>query len=734
MLTFLWYIIDSMKEVEFQNRDTETKANSYWDELSNQKMIVNTKRGVESKKNFRATEEKRDDLIKVANRVREAYHEKDRGDFLPSTNETLKVTPDLTTLESKDGDFRYKDNNNYSLSETEQPKISEQTSSLLWTKKISENYNKHERSRIDKIKAGFSNDMMRYEAERKQVLTKPSFFKQATRLVIDKLRIKIPGSEERRNREAMHVALVEYHEEKLLREKEWEENIKIEEAQKREREAIKAVQNRIKKAQEEKQKAQEEQKALERDMQGARSGIEGEKLRILKAQRIQEIVEKDLNSRLLKVEDLEAETFFDNPEIQKHKMIFEGSEIPVYDLKGLPFTLLSHTVDHRNYHNTGMSNISNEIGQETYLKVMKDPGVWAERQDKAMEASGYGTKNKNARGNTISASFWNSETNINSHVYGKLIYGFEQVSADSIINIFHKDGSTNNMYGREDVGLSNPNILDEISRPHGQSNINEVLLRRYSENGIPKSPDYIITEGTVSEIALKHANFFNIPIININKTIYEEKMKARGEELINSIDENDTYLELSQKLEELLSMNEFTGKYSFLNTIAPNNIPTLPSNADELEKRLFEVSKLEQQKRLDFIEDLLENYISDIEQATRENKLAPRPDQVKDLKMQVFDARQLVSSYEDADEYDGYGRSVVNFIKILFKLENGFQDLETIIYDDENHFNREGIIRNDPIKPEQLGQEDSSFYHKFEPLVRRYFEVYRENRKINKDN
>ena len=205
-----------MKEVEFQNRNTETKANNYWDELSDQKMNFNANEELDQKKNSGMIGEKQDDLIEVASRVREAYCGKDRNDFLLSTNETLKVTPDLTTLESKDGDFRYKDNNNYSLRETEQPKISEQTSSLLWTKKISENYNKHERSRIDKIKAGFSNDMMRYEAERKQVLTKPSFFKQATRLVIDKLRIKIPGSEERRNREAMHVALVEYHEEKLL--------------------------------------------------------------------------------------------------------------------------------------------------------------------------------------------------------------------------------------------------------------------------------------------------------------------------------------------------------------------------------------------------------------------------------------------------------------------------------------------------------------------------------------
>jgi len=724
MLTFLWYIIDSMKEVEFQNRNTETKANNYWDELSDQKMNFNANEELDQKKNSGVIGEKQDDLIEVASRVREAYCGKDRNDFLLSTNETLKVTPDLTTLESKDEDFKYKDNNNYSLSEIEQLKTSDQKSSLLWTKKISENYNKHERSRIDKIKAGFSNYMMQNEAERKQVFAKPSLFKQATRLVMDKLGIKTSGSEERRNREAMHVALVEYHEEKLLREKEWEENKKIEEAQEREREAKKEAQNRI-------EETQREQKALERDMQDARSDAERKKLDRLKTQRVQEIVEKDLNSRLLKVEDLEAETFFDNPEIQKHKMVFRGSEIPVYDLKGLPFTLLSHTVDYRN---SGDPKLD-EIGQETYLKVMEDPGVWAERQDKVMETSGYGTRNKDARGNTISASFWNSKTNIESYKSGKLIYGFEQVSADSIINIFDEDGNTKNMYGKEDAGLSDPNRLDEISRPHTGGQYNEVLLRRYSENGIPKNPDYIITEGTVSEIALKHASFFNIPIININKAVYKEKMKTRGEELLNSIDENNTFLELSQKLEELLSMNEFTRKYSFLNTIGRNDdVPTLPNNADALEERLFEVSKLEQQKRLEFIEGLLENYISDIEQATRENKLAPRPDQVKDLSIQVFDARQLVSSYEDVDKYDDTQSSAFNFVKILFKLENGLQAPETIIYDGENYFNREGTIRNDQIEPKEFGQEDSSFYRKFEPLVRRYFEAYRENRKINKRN
>ena len=425
-----------MKNIEVQNRDTEIRTNNYWDELCGQKMNLDTKEELNQKDKFKTIEEKQDDLLEAANRVREAYREKDRGEALPSANETQKITPDLTTLETKSGDFEHKDNGNHFLNETEQPETTDQKSSLTWMKKISENYDKQERPRIDKIKAGLSDYKMMNEARRKQVSTRPGLFKQATRFVMDKLGIKISGSEERRNREAMHIALIEYHEEELLRQKEWEEKQKIEAAQQKEREARKAAQERI-------EKAQKEQEELEREMRTARDIAEQNKRNRFEKQRIQEIIEQDLNSRLLKVEDLETEAFSNNPEIQKHEMVFEGSEIPVYDLKGLPFAILSHTVDYRN-----VDNPLDEIGQNTYREVMKNPGVWNERQDKAMEASGFGTRNENARGDTISTSFRDSEKNIDSYVPGELIYGFEQVSADSIISISNGDGGTSNMAGR----------------------------------------------------------------------------------------------------------------------------------------------------------------------------------------------------------------------------------------------------------------------------------------------
>ena len=587
-----------------------------------------------------------------------------------------------------------------------------------------ENYDKQERPRIDKIKAGLSNYKMMNEARRKQVSTRPGLFKQATRFVMDKLGIKISGSEERRNREAMHIALIEYHEEELLRQKEWEEKQKIEAAQQKEREARKAAQERI-------EKAQKEQEELEREMRTARDIAEQNKRNRFEKQRIQEIIEQDLNSRLLKVEDLETEAFSNNPEIQKHEMVFEGSEIPVYDLKGLPFAILSHTVDYRN-----VDNPLDEIGQNTYREVMKNPGVWNERQDKAMEASGFGTRNENARGDTISTSFRDSEKNIDSYVPGELIYGFEQVSADSIISISNGDGGTSNMAGRSETNLSDPNILDQITGVNGTSIYNEVLLRRYSENGVPKSPDYIITNGTVSETDLKHAKFFNIPIINIDRAAYEKKIEKRGEELLDSINEKNDYLELNQKLEELLSMSKYKNRYRSLDSIGRKfDIPTLSYGATALEERLFEVSKLEQQKRLNFIEGVLENYISEIEQATRENKLAPEPDQIKNLNIVVSDVGRQLRSTENSDIHDGF-RSVAgncNSIEISFTMKDGSRTLKTNIYDGENIFELDQAIESGRVSAEDLKQADSNFYHQLEPLVRRYFEAYRENQKINKE-
>ena len=83
-------------------------------------------------------------------------------------------------------------------------------------------YDIAERSRVDRIKSDLFYYNI-YEYERKQIASRPSTFTKTVRLIADKLGIKTKRSEERREREAMHVALSEYHEEEAARRKAIEE-------------------------------------------------------------------------------------------------------------------------------------------------------------------------------------------------------------------------------------------------------------------------------------------------------------------------------------------------------------------------------------------------------------------------------------------------------------------------------------------------------------------------------
>ena len=234
--------------------------------------------------------------------------------------------------------------------------------------------------------------------------------------------------------------------------------------------------------------------AIEYDMAEARGMFDYHKKERFRHQRIQEFVERDLNSKLSKVDDLEMEVIAGNPEIQKRSVNYEGVNIPIYDLGGLPFSFLSTTIDYRDSGEPGT------IGVDTYKTILKDPSVWNERRDIAEKASGFGTRDADARGDTISASFWNSESNSASYVPGRLVYGFENVQADSVVAIYNGDGGTGNLIKGQDMIL-NLNSLEHIEGARGTTNYNEVLLRRYSENGMPKRPDYIIVEkNRISEV------------------------------------------------------------------------------------------------------------------------------------------------------------------------------------------------------------------------------------------
>lgn len=582
-------------------------------------------------------------------------------------------------------------------------------------KTLSERYDEQERERVDRLKRNISYNFPRYQ--QKQITKQPSALKKAARLFFDKLGIRTNASERRREYEAMHIALTEYQNEKEAEEKAEEERRILETKAAQERhEAEKA------------RKAQQERERLEADMVKARSVFDYNKQEKFQKQRAQEALERNLNSRLLTVDTLEEEVAAENPEVQKRTITYEGTEIPVYDLKGLPFITLSTTIDYRKLNKPG------EIGTETYRKVMDDPSTWTQRRDEAEKHDGFGTRNGNAMGDTISTSYRNSEHNMDSYVRGELIYGFAKVEADSVIAVRNGDGGTSNMAGRNQTDVRNIDEINHLEGAHGAAGYNEILLRRYSENGFPKRPDYIIaTNGVISEAALRHAKYFGVPIINIDESIYYEKNEARGKEILDSISDQDSYEEIDRKISELQSISPFRSSVRTLKGIGRESDDLFYQSDNERDKKCLEVSKMERIKRLEYLASELEKAAEIIEEATKHGEPAPKTlTQFRYFSATIYDVQnsQRVSDYDTNRDTSWDAPGNPNRIEIDFRLNGSTRLTETSVYDGEHPHRASEAIERGFITQKEIDNADSSYYRKLEPIVRRYLEAAQANRKV----
>ncbi len=575
-------------------------------------------------------------------------------------------------------------------------------------KSVPERYDEGERHRVERIRSDIeSSPFSLWDYQGRETKEEPSTFTKVRRLIADKLGIKSKRDEERREREAMHVALKEYHKEEAAAKRAHEEDLARIEAERAQREAEYKA-----------EKERREREYIAQGMKQAREAFDLHKRDKFQKQRIQEIVERDLNTCLLKVDDLEVESLSENPEVQKRTVMYEGVEIPVYDLKGLPFAMLSTTIDYRSANKPG------EIGTETYKAVMEDPAIWTRRRDEAEKESGFGTRDDNALGDTISASYYNSERNINSHVTGELIYGFEKVEADSVIAAVNGDAGSSNMAGTAETLLADVDAIKHLEGAGGTYIYNEVLMRRYSENGVPKRPDYIITEnGRITEAALRHAKFYNVPIVNIEKPVYLEKARKRGEAIIDSISENDSYPEIDKKIDELLTMSSYKTRIRMLEGIGrAYDIPRLTVGATPLDEKYLEVSKLEQQKRLEFIRETLEKATKEVRMATEKGERAPR----KPSGFSYFSAG--VQEIGDSGFYSAPWNC--NWVNVDFKLDGSSRFAKTRVYDGENIYKVDEALARGIKKQEDIDNADSSFYRRLEPIVQEYLDALHENEAV----
>ena len=572
---------------------------------------------------------------------------------------------------------------------------------------MADKYDIRERERVERYKTEIRESWSDIEYER-EAEASPSLLKKIGRLALDRVGIKTKRDIEHREREAMGIALNEYRAERDAEAEKWRRQLEEEEKRRIERE------HEWKMEQE-----QREREALERDMSNVRGVFEYNKKNRFEQQRVQEIVERDLNERLLKVDDLEEEVLADNPEVDKRFMKYGDAKIPVYDLKGVPFSMLTHAVDYRRA-NDKMGGGMFAIGTATYKSVMNDPAEWGKREDMVRNEEGFGTRDANAKGNTISTSYTNSQYNLDSRVGSRnsdLIYGFSKVEAGSILSVANGDGGTPNLVGRNvEPNYLSIHSLNNLEGASGTSVYNEILLKRYSENGIAKRPDFVVVDdGKISEVSLKHAAYFGIPIVNVENKIYDEKMRKRGNEILDSISDEDLYGELNKKLCELRSMSHFKSLMNFQQSVGRNfDIPRLVGwSAQDLESvKCFDAARLEFGKRIDFIAEILEN--KDIAKA-------------KDFSVRIKDIYNGKEISQFGETVDGHYKAPgnCNWIEIDFSL-NG-ERFETRIYDGENIFELEKAKQMGNIRQEDIDKADSSIYRRILPLAEEYLKSMRIN-------
>ena len=537
----------------------------------------------------------------------------------------------------------------------------------------------------------------------------PTTRQKVLRIIGDTLHIRPKKDQELRRREARAVAIKERREEEMAHKRQLaqEEQARIKEEQEKARQA-------------EIQKKQIERELLEKEMGKGHANANRNRDSRIRNQRIQEAIERDLNHKLLSIDYLEEEVLMENPGVEKHSISYAGSEIPVYDLKGIPFSILSTTIDYRK------GSFPSIRGVQTYRDLMENPALWNENLHDIKDSEGFGESRSYSRSDVISTSYRKSESILKTYVPGELVYGFERVDADSIISITAGDGGTKGNAGKLDPSMSGletetvDSLLGNAASYESTNGYNEILLRRYSENGTPKKPDYIITEdGKISEAALRHAQFFGIPIINIDNQVYDEKMRKRGDAILDSISESDSYAEINQKMADLHTMSKYQGvgqsDYEIRNVGGGDNASTSS-------ERAINIRNLELAKRLVFIKDTLKAIIKN---SNDKSPFIPTGlDYFRVAFSDIRDGSRGRTTVRSADDYRTFTSQNqlpptsrdCNTITIIFKLKGTPRVVKTVIHDGARRFKPDEIHLS--LAEKQISE--SSTYDEFIPLVQKY--------------
>lgn len=238
----------------------------------------------------------------------------------------------------------------------------------------------------------------------------------------------------------------------------------------------------------------------------------------IRGERIQEKLEKDLNHRLIKIDDLKSLADVGESGVSSSEISYNDKKIDVLNIdlntyQGQPLNLLTHSIDFK------QTDKHQVLGQGTSNTLRVLPNIWFNREapiestEDGRYKDGY-----NVRSNVIFTTYSNPENHNSRPVGGDIVYGFDHVDANSILKLNERDGNTPLIL---DYHLNYPSekqldFFDQVENGASKGSYNEIAIRRYDETGKPKLPDFLLAyNSSISEDAKNHASTFNVPIVNL---------------------------------------------------------------------------------------------------------------------------------------------------------------------------------------------------------------------------
>lgn len=198
--------------------------------------------------------------------------------------------------------------------------------------------------------------------------------------------------------------------------------------------------------------------------------------------------------------------------VSSKKIINEKGNVDVYELNGVPFTMLVHAVADNSWAE------HNNIGK----KIFEDPSYW--------------NANINAS-NFISTSLISDKYmkiyKVNES--SSLIFGFYDIPWYDLKKLNSSDNGTNRKLSADHYDDDNEayrkfnmdvdELIEKTSHNRDTFEYNEVVLKRVDEETDKKiQPNYIVCFDEINDVSIKASQQFNIPICLINTKYYPENL------------------------------------------------------------------------------------------------------------------------------------------------------------------------------------------------------------------